>query len=120
MLNTKQYEITYPIGTSVETREAFEVLLKGVNSGTVPGLCLPVGFEFKEVIQIEPLKLTEKELELIVRILGVSTGRDSEVLVNCVNSGYTLWQKARDALKNKGVDVGSMEYDKRVVVSVNE
>jgi hypothetical protein len=120
MLKTKQYEITYPVGTSIETREAFEVLLKEVNLGTMPGLCLPIGFEFKEVIQIAPLKLTEKEIELIVRILGVSTGRDSEVLVNCNNAGYTLWRKARDALKNKGIDVSSMVYDTRVVVSVNE
>jgi hypothetical protein len=94
MLNTKQYKITYPVGTSIKTREAFEVILKGVNSGNMPGLCLPTGFEFKEVIQIEPLSLTEKELELIVRSLGSCIGTDSEVLVGCSSTIYTPLAKS--------------------------
>lgn len=117
-MKTKQFIIVYPEGTPVCTKEAFEVILEGVNEGRMAGLCLPDGFMFKEVQESKPVLLNDKELECILRVLGVITDRDSEILVGEDEIVYLLWVKVRDSLRERGVDTSDMLYDARVEVVI--
>lgn len=112
-MKAKQFTTVYPEGTTASTKEAFEVILKEVNEGTMKGLCLPVGFEFQEVPSFQEVTITlnENELKLLDFLVGNLQPSYCRDLLDDSGVAFGLYDKLLVEMKRQSVEVIDASVD---------